>query len=84
MAFSCLILEGCHKRDTNITTRESWLQNLNDMRGIFALEIVLGHVIRHERSLLYPLGKFMICSVAYFFLFQLLEWWYHLKKRIIT
>ncbi|MCM1217609.1 MAG: acyltransferase family protein [Lachnospiraceae bacterium] len=47
--------------------RETFLQDLNNLRGIFALDIVIGHVIRFERSILYPLGKFMICSVAFFF-----------------
>ncbi|MCX4338486.1 MAG: acyltransferase family protein [Lachnospiraceae bacterium] len=67
IGFICLILAGCHKRDIRIETRESYLQMLNGLRGIFALEIVVGHVVRNERILLYPLGKFMICSVAYFF-----------------
>lgn len=43
------------------------LENLNALRGIFAVEIIIGHGIRYEQSVLYPLGKFMICSVAFFF-----------------
>lgn len=43
------------------------LQNLNALRGVFALEIIVGHVIRYEAGILYPLGKFMICAVAFFF-----------------
>jgi len=43
------------------------LQRLNDLRGVFAVEIVIGHVIRYEKTLLFPLGKFMIISVAFFF-----------------
>lgn len=39
----------------------------NSLRGLFALEIIIGHVIRDEKTLLYPLGKFMMVSVAYFF-----------------
>ncbi|MDD6072586.1 MAG: hypothetical protein PUC12_17515 [Clostridiales bacterium] len=42
-------------------------QRLNNLRGIFAMEIVVGHVIRDDRTLLYPMGKFMIISVAFFF-----------------
>lgn len=42
-------------------------RRFNSLRGLFALEIVIGHVIRYEATLLYPLGKFMIVSVAFFF-----------------
>lgn len=44
-----------------------YFQRFNCLRGVFALEIVIGHVIRYEPTLLYPLGKFMIISVAFFF-----------------
>lgn len=44
-----------------------YFQRFNCLRGAFALEIVIGHVIRHEQTMLYPLGKFMIISVAFFF-----------------
>lgn len=43
------------------------LQRLNNMRGILAVQIVIGHVVRYEKSFLFPLGKFMIISVAFFF-----------------
>ena len=43
------------------------LQRFNNIRGFFALEIIIGHVIRYDKSILYPLGKFMIISVAFFF-----------------
>ena len=43
------------------------LKSLNTLRGLFALEIIIGHVVRHENTPLSLLGKFMICSVAYFF-----------------
>lgn len=42
-------------------------QRLNNLRGLFAIEIVIGHVIRYDRTFLYPMGKFMIISVAFFF-----------------
>ncbi len=45
----------------------AFFSGFNKLRGLFALEIVVGHVVRYERSLLYPLGKFMIISVAFFF-----------------
>lgn len=54
--------------------RNDLLKRLNSMRGIFAIEIVIGHVIRYENTILYPLGKFMIISVAFSFSFLLLEW----------
>lgn len=63
---ACLILWGC-KKQTTALSRENCLQNLNDLRGLFALEIVLGHVVRYEHTILFPLGKFMICSVAFFY-----------------
>ena len=62
-----LLLWGCQKRPTNTMTRESCLQNFNALRGLFALEIVIGHVVRYEHTILFPLGKFMICSVAFFY-----------------
>ncbi len=43
------------------------LKRFNSLRGIFAIEIIVGHVIRYENTILYPLGKFMIVSVAFFF-----------------
>lgn len=47
--------------------KKAYLTKLNTLRGIFALEIVVGHVIRFDSTFLYPLGKFMIISVAFFF-----------------
>ncbi len=63
---ACLILWGCKKQPATLS-RENCLQNLNDLRGLFALEIVIGHVVRYEHTILFPLGKFMICSVAFFY-----------------
>ncbi|MCR5576903.1 MAG: hypothetical protein K6F56_07835 [Oscillospiraceae bacterium] len=45
----------------------SLLSRFNSLRGIFAIEIILGHVIREDKTLLFPLGKIMIISVAFFF-----------------
>lgn len=44
-----------------------YFQSFNSLRGLFAIEIVVGHVIRYEKTWLYPLGKFMLISVAFFF-----------------
>lgn len=63
----CLLLWNCKKRNVETLSREYCLQNLNNLRGLFALEIVMGHVVRYENTILLPLGKFMICSVAFFY-----------------
>ena len=47
--------------------KEYFFYAFNNLRGLFALEIIVGHVVRYESTLLYPMGKFMIISVAYFF-----------------
>lgn len=65
MLFLLISLYGIHYKKTD--KKEDCLMRLNSCRGIFALEIVIGHVIRYEETLLYPLGKFMIISVAFFF-----------------
>ena len=64
--FAFLTLWNCEKVKYNLS-KESCVQHMNALRGLFALEIVVGHVIRNDRTILYPLGKFMICSVAFFF-----------------
>ncbi len=66
LLFALIVFRNCKKHPRFHLSRESYLQNLNNMRGLFALEIVIGHVIRYDRTILYPMGKFMICSVAFF------------------
>ena len=61
-----ILLVGSKKEEMAVNARQK-LVCLNNLRGIFALEIVIGHVIRYEKTLLSPLGKFMIISVAFFF-----------------
>ncbi len=63
--FLFILLYGI--RPQGLTSEDGYLSSFNSLRGLFALEIVVGHVVRYESSLLYPLGKFMIVSVAYFF-----------------
>ena len=46
---------------------QKMLSRLNNLRGIFAIEIVIGHVVRYENTPLFLLGKFMIISVAFYF-----------------
>lgn len=65
--FVYIIFGNCEKHSSHNISRESCLTYLNRLRGIFAIEIVIGHVVRDEQTILYPLGKFMICSVAFFF-----------------
>ena len=47
--------------------KDELFYSLNSLRGIFALEIVIGHCVRYEFCPLTPLGNFMIISVGYFF-----------------
>lgn len=48
-------------------SEEEYFQSFNSLRGLFAIEIVIGHVIRYETTWLYPLGKLMLVPVAFFF-----------------
>ncbi len=59
-----LVWEGKIQKNSD---EKQLLKSLNAFRGILAMEIIVGHVIRDDATLLYPLGKFMICSVAFFF-----------------
>ncbi len=65
LGFALLVLWG--GRRPAVWTERGSETNLNRLRGVFALEIIIGHVIRYEATLLYPMGKFMIISVAFFF-----------------
>lgn len=71
--FSC-------KRDATLEQHEI-IQRLNNMRGIFAVQIVIGHVVRYEKSFLFPLGKFMIISVAFFFFISAWGMVYSLENK---
>lgn len=51
----------------HVENKREKLKQLNSLRGLFALEIIIGHVGRYESGIIYLLGKFMICSVAIFF-----------------
>lgn len=50
-----------------MTEKDRYFLRLNSLRGIFAFEIVIGHVVRSEDTGLFLFGKFMIISVAFFF-----------------
>lgn len=47
--------------------QETKLSKINMLRGLFCLEIIFGHVVRYEAGPIFLFGKFMICSVAFFF-----------------
>lgn len=51
----------------DIPKKDDLFFSLNSLRGIFALEIVIGHCVRYESCPLTPLGNFMLISVGYFF-----------------
>lgn len=50
-----------------IYNREDVLQRLNNLRGVMAIEIVIGHIVKNNNLILYPFNKFMIIAVAFFF-----------------
>lgn len=54
------------RKDKSLS-RDECYRRLNGMRGIMALEIVIGHVVRYETSYLIPFGKFMLIGVGFFF-----------------
>lgn len=65
--------------------KKIYFDRLNSLRGLFALEIIIGHVVRSEATILFLLGKFMIVSVAFFF-FMLgfgLVWSYEMKDEYL-
>ncbi len=62
--FAALLLFKAKRVDA---AGDDYFYRLNALRGFFAAEIVIGHVVRYEKCLLYPLGKMMIISVAFFF-----------------
>lgn len=64
-AVAALIFWGCRRE--RVTDHDKYMVRMNQLRGLFALEIVIGHVVRDSRTILYPLGKMMIISVAFFF-----------------
>lgn len=65
LVFVCVVFWGAEYKTVGDGMDACY--RLNSLRGIFAMEIVVGHVIRYDRTLLYPMGKFMIIAVAYFF-----------------
>lgn len=65
LLFVIIFFSGIRKEGT--LSGDECYKRLNTMRGIWALEIIIGHVVRHEDSILFPLGKFMLVGVAFFF-----------------
>ncbi len=54
-------------RPCRIENNDELYHSLNSLRGLFALEIVLGHCVRYEQCILTPLGNFMLLGVGFFF-----------------
>ena len=52
--------------NTIVLDKTEKLKRLNALRGLFAVQIILGHAV-YQDSVLYPLCQFSIISVAYFF-----------------
>lgn len=48
-------------------SKNHFLSRLNSLRGLFAMQVVLGHVVQYENSPIHIWGRFMIISVAFFF-----------------
>lgn len=66
LIFIMIFLGGVRKHE-ELLSKDECYKRLNSMRGIMALEIIIGHVVRYENSILLPLGKFMLVGVAFFF-----------------
>lgn len=66
LSFAALVLYGIQIRGT-LAEGKYPTGEMNLLRGLFALEIIVGHCVRQETGLLLPLGKFMIVSVAFYF-----------------
>ena len=76
IAFALFVLIGMRRTEAGVimdrtrdcsSEQEEVLGRLNSLRGVFAIEIIIGHVFRHQMTILYPFGKFMIVSAAFFF-----------------
>ncbi|MCR5223147.1 MAG: acyltransferase family protein [Lachnospiraceae bacterium] len=67
IAFLLFILIGAKKTPAGAVDQGEVLKRMNALRGVFAIEVTIGHVFRDQMTILYPLGKFMIISVAFFF-----------------
>lgn len=65
LLFCLIFLFGINREE--IWSRDECYKRLNSMRGIMALEIIIGHVVRYEHSYLVPFGKFMLVAVGFFF-----------------
>lgn len=78
--FLLLAAIGSKKRESLPTDKEA-LSELNGLRGFFALEVIVGHVVRYENNLLFPFGKFMIVSVGFFFYVSGFGLAYSLKNK---
>lgn len=65
--FAIFVFWGCKKDEINLSEKDTYLQRMNLLRGIFALDIIIGHVAGQNMIALMPFEKFSIVSVAGFF-----------------
>ena len=54
-------------------SEDEYFQRFNSLRGLFAIEIVIGHVIRYDRTWLFPLGKFMLVYAVHFIIRRIIS-----------
>lgn len=77
--FISIIIFGVKKRENY--SESAVLGNLNNLRGIFAVEVLIGHVVQYQSgTLLYPLSLFMMCSVGFFFFISAYSMTYKLNN----
>lgn len=65
--FAVLVLYGIRKDKIDILHKELYFNRLNSLRGLLALDIIIGHAAGHNMLPLMPFEKFSIVSVAAFF-----------------
>ena len=63
--FATLFLFGI-KRSEDCSC-EGFFSTINSLRGLFAVEIIIGHCVRYTSTPLTPFGNFMLISVGYFY-----------------
>mgnify|MGYP004648965571 CR=1 FL=1 len=67
IAVAFIILYRCEREKLNFNIESEYLDRLNSLRGVFALDIIIGHVAGHGMIPLMPFEKFSIVSVFGFF-----------------
>lgn len=65
--YAVLVIYGIQKKSIDIHEKAEYLTRLNSLRGLLALDIIIGHVAGQNMFPLMPFEKFSIVSVASFF-----------------